>query len=115
MEVVLALLILSTVAVSALRIGFSARQATFLQMDYVVAANLAGSKAEALFEAVRQDWWDGAANANQPLSVGTALGNDELIPVTNGKNYTRNYTVANVNMIGGGGQDYRKVDIRVRW
>ncbi len=110
-EVVVAMVVLSTVAVALLRVGISARQATPVQMDRAGAENIARMKLESLYESVRQDQWN---VADQPLSVGTSQGSPQNV-VVNGKTYILSYTVSSVNLSGdGGGQDYRKVDVLVQ-
>lgn len=110
-EVVVAMVVLSTVAVGLLRVGISARQAAPVQMDRSGAENIARTLLESLYESVRQDRW---TLANQPLSVGTSQGAAQNV-VVNGKTYVLSYTVSGVNLSGdGGGQDYRKVDVVVR-
>src|SRR5690242_12739494 len=110
-EVVVSMVLLATVAVGLLRIYVSAHQATPFQVNRSIAANLARTQIESLYEAVRQDWWP---SVNQPLSPGTTQGAAQNIAV-DGKIYSRSYTVSSVNLSGdGGGQDYRKVDVTVR-
>ena len=112
-EVIVALVLLSAVSASLIRTLIWAHQMTPIQLDRVIASNLARDKAESLYEGSRQDWWNAA---DKPLSPGTVLGNNQNI-VVDGKTYGRTYTAANVSLTGddpiAGGQDYRKASVVV--
>ena len=75
-----------------------------------VATYVAAGELEALYLAVRQDWWEGAGATGKPLTAGAHLSPNVTL---DGVAYTKAYTVTAVT--GTGNPDYRKVEETVSW
>ena len=110
-EVIVAMLLLSTLAVGLLRASISAHMMTPAQVDRATLMNLAQARIETLYESVRQDWWNVADTA---LIPGTRAGDPQNV-IVGGKTFSVSYTISAVNLSGdGGGQDYRKIHVVVQ-
>src|SRR3989338_6531623 len=103
LELIVAIVLVA--AVSAVLFSSFSSSGNFTNTKNHTAAGFARQSLEALYEAVRQDWW---TNASQPLS--TASPGPQPAPTTvDGISFTPSYTVTTVDVNGDSNEDYRKV------
>ncbi len=107
-ELMIAALLMATVAAGVLGMLINAKQA--IRPGSSIAGYLVKDKLESLYEAVRQDWWGVAGN---PLSTGGPYTDTVTV---NGVTYNRSYNVTAVDANADGTtDDYRKVDVTITW
>ncbi len=104
-EILVAAVLMTTVAAGLLRAFVTARGLTPAQVARSANNYLATQKLEDLHEAVRQDWWN---ESNRPLTPGTTV---EPAVAADGSMHTRTTTVGAVN--NGQGSDYRSIEVTV--
>jgi prepilin-type N-terminal cleavage/methylation domain-containing protein len=116
MEILVAMVLLSVVAASALS-SFSS-STTVVQSKHNTALNVARSYLEQLYEYVRQDTY---GNVNAPLALSGATLPSSGTQTLDGVVYTTTYQVnpdtpfTPIDVDGDGLEDYRKVRMAVSW
>ena len=109
MEVLIAMVLLAAVGTMSFSSLSSTAKVT-QSSNNNVALNVGRGVLETLYEAVRIDWW---SIASKPLST-TTPGTQFADITLNGVVYKRPYSVATVD-VDGGGEDYRRATVTICW